>query len=228
MAMNFGEAAAFVRTDDPVLFPESQFPEKLSDTTSAKDSPDLELFITPAAYKDHGKWFFDVNTISLHAYLLRPQSHGSVLLNSANPFAHPLINPNYISTHEDLAKLVRGMRLCHRIAQQEPINSLLDHESDRPDLDHRLHLKSDAELEEIVRERVETVYHPTSSCRMAPIDQGGVVDSELKVYGVDRLKVCDASIFPSIVSGHTTGACYATAEKLADQIRVEYAADSDF
>jgi len=97
------------------------------------------------------------------------------------------------------------MRLCHKIAQQEPISSLLEHECDRPDLDHRLHLKSDAELEEIVRERVETVYHPTSSCRMAPMDQDGVVDSELKVYGVDGLRVCDASIFPSIVSGHTVG-----------------------
>ena len=111
--------------------------------------------------------------------------------------------PSYISTHDDLAKLVRGMRLCHKVARQEPISSLLDHECDRPDLDHHLHLKSDAELEKIVRERVETVYHPTSTCRMAPLDQGGVVDSELKVYGVDGLRVCDASIFPSIVSGHT-------------------------
>ena len=94
------------------------------------------------------------------------------------------------------------------------------------------------------------MYHPTSTCRMAPIDQGGVVDSKLKVYGVDGLRVCDASIFPSIVSGHTvrfffsflfffdsclnsnwvcfdiakTGACYATAEKLADQIKAEFAA----
>jgi len=100
---------------------------------------------------------------------------------------------------------------------------MLDHDCERPDLDHRLHLKSDAELEEIVRERVETVYHPTSSCRMAPMDQGGVVDSELKVYGVDGLRVCDASIFPSIVSGHTAGACYATGEKLADQIKTEFA-----
>ena len=95
------------------------------------------------------------------------------------------------------------MRLCHKVAQQEPISSLLDHECNRPDLDHHLHLKSDTELEEIVRERVETVYHPTSTCRMAPLDQGGVVDSKLKVYGVDGLRVCDASIFPSIVSGHT-------------------------
>ena len=95
------------------------------------------------------------------------------------------------------------MRLCHKVAQQEPISSLLDHECDRQDLDHHIHLKSDTELEEIVRERVETVYHPTSTCRMAPLDQGGVVDSRLKVYGVDGLRVCDASIFPSIVSGHT-------------------------
>jgi len=213
-----------VRSDDPVLFPESQFPEKLSDTTSAKDSPDLELFVSPGGHKEHGKSFFDVDIISLHAYLLRPESHGSVLLNSTNPFAHPRVNPNYISTHDDLAKFVRGMRLCHKVAQQKPISSLLDHECDRPDLDHHLHLKSDAELEEIVRERVETVYHPTSTCRMAPLDQGGVVDSELKVYGVDGLRVCDASIFPSIVSGHTTGACYATAEKLADQIKAEFEA----
>ena len=154
--------------------------------------------------------------------LYRPQSHGSVLLNSINPFAHPRVNPkygnflfffnfayliqslpSYISTHDDLAKFVRGMRLCHKVAQQDPISSLLDHECDRPDLDHHLHLKSDAELEEIVRERVETVYHPTSTCRMAPLDQGGVVDSKLKVYGVDGLRVCDASVFPSIISGHT-------------------------
>ena len=156
----------------------------------------------------------------------RPESYGSVLLNSTNPFTHPRVNPkygtfssfflnfgyltqlfyffpSYISTHDDLAKFVRGMRLCHKVAQQEPISLLLDHECDRPDLDHHIHLKSDAELEEIVRERVETVYHPTSTCRMAPLDQGGVVDSKLKVYGVDGLRVCDASIFPSIVSGHT-------------------------
>lgn len=94
------------------------------------------------------------------------------------------------------------MRLCHKIVQQEPISSLLDHDCERPDLDHHLHLKSDAELEEMVRERVETIYHPTSSCRMAPLDQDGVVDSQLKVYGIDGLRVCDASVFPSIVSGH--------------------------
>lgn len=63
--------------------------------------------------------------------------------------------------------------------------------------------KTDAELEAIVRDRVETLYHPTSTCRMAPLADGGVVDSKLRIYGVKGLRVCDASIFPQIVSGHT-------------------------
>ncbi len=67
----------------------------------------------------------------------------------------------------------------------------------------RLHLKSDAEIAELVKDRLETVYHPTSTCRMAPREEGGVVDAKLKVYGIHGLRVCDASIFPSIISGHT-------------------------
>ncbi|KDR78819.1 hypothetical protein GALMADRAFT_64035 [Galerina marginata CBS 339.88] len=223
LAMNFGEAAAFVRTDDPVLFPASEYPEKLVDSTSAKDSPDLELFETPVAYKEHGSVFFnDFHTFGLHVYLLRPTSHGTVRLASPDPFAHPKVDPNYLSTREDRLKLLRGVRLCLKLAHAEPLNSLLDHSCTDPQFDHQLHLKSDVELEEVVRERVETVYHPTSSCRMAPLEKGGVVDAQLKVYGVDRLRVCDASIFPSIISGHTAGACYATAEKLADQIKAEF------
>jgi choline dehydrogenase len=66
-----------------------------------------------------------------------------------------------------------------------------------------LHLKSDVELAQIVRQRVETLYHPACSCRMAPLKDGGVVDSQFRVYGISNLRVCDASTFPSIVSGHT-------------------------
>lgn len=82
---------------------------------------------------------------------------------------------------------------------------MLDETFTRSDLDHERHLDTDAELEALVRDRVETVYHPTSTCRMAPQADGGVVDSKLRVYGVDGLRVADASIFPWIVSGHTVG-----------------------
>ena len=110
---------------------------------------------------------------------------------------------SYLQTREDIAKLVRGVRLGLKIAQQEPINSLIDRATPRGEFDHNLHLRSDSELEEVVRKRVQTIYHPTSTCKMAKREDGGVVDARLRVYGVEGLRVCDASIFPSIVSGHT-------------------------
>jgi len=120
--------------------------------------------------------------------------------------SHSNIFISYLQTPDDVSKLLRGTRLILQLAQTEPLASLLDPDFKRPDLDHELHLKSDAELIEVIKERVETVYHPTSTCRMAPPDKDGVVDSQQRVYGIRGLRVCDASIFPWIVSGHTVGA----------------------
>lgn len=95
------------------------------------------------------------------------------------------------------------MRLILKISKQEPLPSRLDLDDPSPLLDNSMDKKTDEELEDIARERVETLYHPTSTCRMAPLEDGGVVDSKLRVYGIKGLRVCDASIFPEIVSGHT-------------------------
>ncbi|KAJ2922556.1 hypothetical protein H1R20_g14544, partial [Candolleomyces eurysporus] len=226
LAMNFGESAAFIRSDDPMLFPPEEFPQKIVDSASAEDSPDLELFSTPFAYKEHGLVGFDVHTFALHCYLLRPTSSGHVLLKSSNPFDLPSVNPNYLSTPEDLEKLVRGVRILLKIAQTEPLASHLEATFTRPDLDHRTHLLSHKEIEDLVKERVETVYHPATTCKMGTHDgedeKGGVVDYKLRVFGVDGLRVCDASIFPYIISGHTAGGCFAIAEKLADEIKAEH------
>ncbi|KAF9007584.1 hypothetical protein BDQ17DRAFT_1389036 [Cyathus striatus] len=222
LATNFGEAAAFIRSDDPKLLPEYQ-DEVLPDSTSGKESPDLELFTTPLAYKDHGKTFFDIHSYGLHAYLLRPTSHGAVLLKSPNPWVQPSVNPNYLQTPEDTARLVRSIRVLLKIAHTTPLSEILDPNAVRDDLDHQLHLKSDEEMAKIVHERAETIYHPTTSCRMGPREKGCVVDSKMRVYGVRGLRVCDASIFPYIISGHTAGACIAVAEKLADDIKAEIA-----
>ena len=110
---------------------------------------------------------------------------------------------SYLSSPEDTAKLLRGVRLLLKIAQTQPLSAVLDGDSKRKDLDHQLHLKSDEEIIELIKERVATVYHPASSCRMAPSSEQGVVDSKLRVYGIRGLRVCDASIFPWVVSGHT-------------------------
>lgn len=107
----------------------------------------------------------------------------------------------YLSTQNDVGVLVRGMKHLIRVAQIEPFASLLDREAAPFDL--ALHGLSDAELEGVVRQRVETLYHPVSTCRMAKLEEGGVVDPFLRVYGIHNLRVADASIFPTIPSGHT-------------------------
>ncbi|KAJ7679071.1 hypothetical protein DFH06DRAFT_504858 [Mycena polygramma] len=224
LAANFGESAAFVRSDDPVLFPAKDFPQKLEDSTSGPGSPDLEIFCTPMAYKDHGAVLFDMHTYALHCYLVRPTSRGAVRLLSADPWALPSVNPNYLQNPDDLEKLTRGFRLLLNIAHAKAMDAYLDHADTNPQLDHAAHRKTHEELRELVRERVETVYHPASTCRMAPAEQGGVVDARLRVYGVEGLRVCDASIFPWIVSGHTAGACFAIAEKLAEELKTEFRA----
>ncbi|KAF8150808.1 hypothetical protein B0H34DRAFT_665568 [Crassisporium funariophilum] len=238
LAMNFGEGAAFVRSDDKSLLKgigEGVGEEggkdlvDIVDSTSGVGAPDLEIFSTPFAYKDHGQFFFDVHTYALHVYLLRPLSTGEVLLQGSSPWEQPSVNPNYLTHPSDLAKLIHGIRLSLLIARTPPLSSILDHSCTRPDLDHQLHLLTDEELERVVRERVETVYHPVGTCRMGPGDGkggdgGDVVDSRLRVFGVGGLRVCDASVFPWIVSGHTAGACFAIAEKLADEMKAEFRA----
>jgi len=99
------------------------------------------------------------------------------------------------------------MKACLKISKTQPLASDLDENDTHVELDHSLHLKSDAELAEIVRERVDTLYHPACSCRMAPLKDGGVVDSRFRVYGISNLRVCDASTFPFLVSGHTVRLC---------------------
>lgn len=222
LATNFGETAAFIRSDNVDLYPLEQYPERFPDNTSGPDAPDLELFFTPIAVQGHGRFPINVPSLALHCYLLRPLSRGHVLLKTANPFDLPSVDPNYLQDAADRYKLLRGVKILLRIARSEPLASFLDHSCTQNDLDHQGHLKSDEELIDLIRTRVETIYHPASTCRMAPANQGGVVDTKLRIYGVKGLRVCDASVFPSIVSGHTAGACLAIAEKFADELKAEY------
>ncbi|KAF8641732.1 hypothetical protein AX16_009842 [Volvariella volvacea WC 439] len=221
LTTNFGEAAAFIRSDDPILFPREEYPVQLVDSTSSLDSPDLEVFTTALAYKEHGAVKLPMHTFAVHATLLRPMSKGTLHLRSSSPWDAPIIDPRYLEAEADVEKLVRGLKFILRVIKTEPLSSHLDHNNDDPLLDHRLLAKSDDELREIVRERVETLYHPASSCRMAPLSEGGVVDSKLRVHGIQGLRVCDASIFTTMVSGHTTAVVLATAEKLADIVKAD-------
>ncbi|KAK6981335.1 GMC oxidoreductase-domain-containing protein [Favolaschia claudopus] len=171
----------------------------------AKKLAQYQLFGTgKLATNDHGQVVFNVHTYGLHCYLLRPTSRGSIGLASPDPWALPTVDPNYLHARHDLEKLLRGFRLITRIARANAMDAYINSADTNPELDHSMHLKTDDELREVIRERVETVYYPTSTCRMAQEVEGGVVDSSLRVYGA--------------------GACFAIAEKFADGLKVEYQA----
>jgi choline dehydrogenase len=94
--------------------------------------------------------------------------------------------------------MINSLRLILRTTRTEPLASIINHDSDDPLLDHRLHDASDDDLAAIIRDRAETIYHPACTARMAPLADGGVVNANLKVYGIDNLRICDTSVFPTI------------------------------
>ncbi|KAG9002552.1 hypothetical protein FRB93_011426 [Tulasnella sp. JGI-2019a] len=191
-----------------------------ADSTSGKGAPDMEVLVSSLAWRDHGHGVFNVgNAMSITPITLQPTSLGEVMLKSNDPWERPIIDPKYFSTRRDLETTVRGIRLADVIAHTEPMASMLNLEDTaNPLLDHGIKALSDAQVEEIIKERTETLYHPTSTARMAPLADGGVVDTSLKVYGVDGLRIVDASVMPRIVSGHTAGPTIAIAEKAADLV----------
>ncbi|KAI0076020.1 GMC oxidoreductase [Panus rudis PR-1116 ss-1] len=225
LTTNVAEAAAFVRADDPKLFPPSEFPPESTpeDTTSAPNAPALELFASPLAYEQHGFGDWPVDNghyFALHAVALRPKSKGRITLKSKNPLDYPVIDPNYLADPNDLKTLIRGARIMHKIATAKPLALHVDHSADNePHLHQRIDKLSDEELGELISRRTETLYHPCSTARMAPLEDGGVLDPHLRVYGIPNLRVADASAFPTIISGHTAGAVLAIAEKASDLIK---------
>lgn len=220
LTTNIAEAAAFFRSDDSVLFaPHTAPPPSAEDSTSGYNAPDLEFFVSPVAYLKNGIGLLpNVDSFGLHMTLLRPTSVGNLLLKSADPFEHPSINPNYLSTEHDLAVLERGMAILSRVMHTSPLADIIDHTAADRRLGNWLPAASPKEVRAYVRDNVETLYHPACTARMAPLSEGGVVDARLKVHGIHGLRVVDASVFPTIISGHTAAPVIAVAEKAVELI----------
>ncbi|OCH93042.1 GMC oxidoreductase [Obba rivulosa] len=226
LTTNIAESLAFCRSDDPKLFPAENTPagEAHQNNTTGPNAPDIELFFTPLTYVDHGARPFPAGEyFALHAVCLQPMSTGKISLKSSNPLDAPVIDPRYLTHRNDTLTLMRAARLLGRLVRTEPLASMLDPAGDsEAHADHGLLKLGDAELEELVRRKAESLYHPTSTARMAPVEDGGVVDPFLRVHGIPNLRVVDASVFPVIISGHTAAPTLAVAEKAADMIKAAH------
>jgi choline dehydrogenase-like flavoprotein len=193
LTSNLSEAGGFVRSSPEV------------------ERPDLQFHFCIAMVDRHGKKMHRRPGYALHVCALRPKSRGSVGLRSADPRAAPLIDPKYLSHPDDLALTIRGARLVHRIIGQEP----LSRHGGR--LLHAPRDLSDEGLAEIIRQRADTIYHPVGTCRMGG-DEDSVVDPTLRVRGIEGLRVADASIMPTLISGNTEAPSAMIGEKAADLI----------
>jgi choline dehydrogenase len=176
------------------------------------DKPDLQLVFQPA--KRPGPSFpypvghgFAISPVGLY-----PMSRGRVTLASPDPFEAPLIDPNLLCAPEDLTPLIRGIRLARKIFASQAFAKYQAEETSPGSA-----AESDADLAAHVRAEAYTVHHPVSTCRMG-IDAAAVVDPELRVVGLDNLRVADASVFPSIIGGNTNAAVVMIAEKACDLI----------
>ena len=196
LASNFLEAGCFVKSRPDV------------------DDPDLQLFLfgnlTPE-YPEAGTP--TRHGIALTAYVNRPRSRGKVTLASADPLDRPRIDPGYFSDPDDLRCLVAGVRWNLKILYAGAFDDIRGEE-----LSPGIDIRDDEGLAAFVRRTASTTWHPTSTCRMGA-DASAVVDPALRVNGIDGLRVVDASVMPTIVSGNTNAPVIMIAEKAAELIR---------
>lgn len=173
--------------------------------------PDLQVHFMVAIVDDHMRRIHLADGWSAHICVLRPESRGHVGLRDANPASPPRIDPNFLSAPGDLAALKAGVRLLEQAMAAPPL---------APWRGRRLypHDGSDAAIEADIRARADTIYHPVGTCRMGR-DAMAVVDPDLRVKGLEGLRVVDASVMPSLIGGNTNAPTIMIAEKAADLIR---------
>jgi choline dehydrogenase len=183
---------------------------------------DIQVSFTPASYKEGVQSKLDDEPgFTLAAWPQRPESKGWVRLASADPFEKPLIQPNYLTAEEDKRVMLAAMKLARRLMHTAPLAPYLDYE-EYPGA----HIQSDDELLDIARQRSTTIYHLNGTCRMGPAsDPFAVVDDQLRVHGMENLRVIDASIMPTMLSANLNAGVLMVAEKGADMVLGKTAPD---
>lgn len=177
-------------------------------------APDMQLIFVAGIVDDHARKLNLGHGYSCHLTLLRPRSNGEVKLASSNPEDSLLIDPKFFDDEKDLNDLVQGAKVMQRILEGDPLAPV------RGNMLYPVERDNEAQLEQDIRNRADTQYHPVGTCKMGlDSDPLSVVDSELRVHGLVGLRVVDASIMPMLVSGNTNAPTIMIAEKAADMIK---------
>nr|WP_085868580.1 GMC family oxidoreductase N-terminal domain-containing protein [Pseudoruegeria aquimaris] len=194
-ASNFAEAGAFLSVGD-----------------GAEGWPDVQMHFVVGRLINHARTIRPGYGVTLHTCLLRPKSRGWVRLGTADPSDAPMIDPGFLEAGEDADLLLAAVKRGREIMAAPPMaqHVIKDHDC--------AHVTSDADLMAVLREKSDTIYHPVGTCRMGG-DDASVLDPQLRVRGVEGLRVVDASAMPQIVSGNTNAPVIMMAEKAADMIR---------
>jgi len=179
------------------------------------DRPDLQIHAVMAIMQDHAKVVIEKDGFSLHVCQLRPESKGRIGLSSADPFADPAIFANYLSSEEDKRAMREGVKIARKVAAQEAFAQFQPKE-----YGDSAKAQTDEEIDAWIRQNAETIYHPVGTCKMGSKDDPmAVVDGDLKVIGIEGLRVIDASVMPTLVSGNTNAPTIMIAEKASDLLR---------
>jgi choline dehydrogenase-like flavoprotein len=199
LTTNFAEAGGFIRS------------------AAAEPAPDLQLHFVIGKLVSHGRQSTLGHGYSSHVCLLQPRSRGRVTLASSDPLALPLVDPNFLADDDDLRRMVRGVRRMRAILSQPALAAL-----GAKEMPVSASAVSDTDIAAFIRNHADTVYHPVGSCRMGPGPMD-VVDAQLRVHGVQGLRVVDASVMPRIVSGNTNAPTVMIAERAVDLLRASAA-----
>jgi choline dehydrogenase-like flavoprotein len=194
LTSNFAECGGFLRTRPDL------------------DAPDIQLHFVAGLVDDHARRIRLGHGISCHVCVLRPRSRGSVELASSDPLAAPRIDPAFFADPADLEDMVAGFKLTRRLLQAPSLARWLGRDL------FAAGVEGDDAIREVLRRRCDTVYHPVGSCRMGS-DPASVVDPQLRVRGIEGLRVIDASVMPSLVGGNTNAPTVMIAEKAIDLLR---------
>jgi choline dehydrogenase len=181
-------------------------------------TPDVQIHFLIFSADTAGAALHDFPGFMASVCQLRPDSRGFVRIRSSDASIPPVIQPRYLTAHSDCDTVVEGMKLMRRIMNQLEMRRYIAEEFAPGDS-----CVNDADLLAFARETATTVYHPTSTCRMGS-DPAAVVDERLRVRGVERLRVIDASIMPTLVSGNTNAAAVMIGEKGSDMVLQDAAA----